>query len=117
MATLTLQTLGRKLLEARGDRGIREVATEVGVSSATLSRVERGYMPDLETFGKICRWLQIDPGEILGVKRKAAGGVPTASVQFRKDETLPPRTAQALAQMILATQRALMLAETTEERG
>ena len=116
MATLTLQTLGRKLLDARGDRGIREVATEVGVSPATLSRVERGYMPDLETFGKICRWLQVDPAEILGVKRKAAGP-PTASVQFRKDQALAPKTAQALAQMILATQRALMLAETTEERG
>lgn len=115
MATLTLQTLGRKMLEARGDRGIREVANTVGVSPATLSRVERGYMPDLETFGKICRWLQVDPAEILGVKRKA-GGPPTASVQFRKDQALAPQTAQALAQMILATQRALMLAETTEER-
>jgi len=55
MPRLTLQALGRKLLDKRGNRGIRDVAQEIGISPATLSRVERGYLSDLETFGKICR--------------------------------------------------------------
>lgn len=112
MTKLTLQTLGRKLLEKRGDRGIREVAAEIGVSPATLSRVERGHLPDLETFRKICGWLGVDPGEVLGVKA-AATATPKAAVHFKKDRSLEPKTAQALAQMILAAQRALMASEGT----
>jgi len=113
MAKISLQALGRKLVEKRGDRGIREVAAEIGISPATLSRVERGYLPDIETFGKICRWLNIDPGAILGVPASAPPA-PKISVHFRKDQVLAPRTAQALAQMILAAQRALMASSENE---
>jgi transcriptional regulator with XRE-family HTH domain len=107
MSRISLQALGRKLLEKRADRGIREVAAEIGVSPATLSRVERGFLPDVETFGKVCRWLEIDPGEVLGVS-SAKRSAPMVGVHFRKKETLAPGTAKALAQMILAAQRALL---------
>jgi transcriptional regulator with XRE-family HTH domain len=110
MAKITIQTLGRKLVEARGPRGIREAAKEIGISPATLSRVERGNLPDLETFGKICKWLKIDPGHVLGVTQSPAER-PTIAVQFRKDQALDPKTAQALARMILAAQRAILASE------
>lgn len=112
--TLTLQTLGRKLLEKRAGRGIREVAAEIGVSPATLSRVERGHLPDLETFGKVCKWLGIDPGEVLRVKPSVTTR-PKVAVHFRKDRELAPRTARALAELILAAQRAMMASEGAEE--
>jgi transcriptional regulator with XRE-family HTH domain len=115
MAKLTLRTLGRKLLEKQGDRGVRETAAEIGISPATLSRVERGYLPDLETFGKICRWLEIDPGEVLGIKVAAGPAAPKAAVHFRKDREIAPRTAQALAKLILAAQRALLHSEGGQE--
>jgi len=105
MPKLNLQALGRKLLEARGERGVREVAKIIGVSPATLSRVERGYLPDLETFSRICKWLQVDPGEVLGVN-PSPRSTPQVAVHFRKQATLSPRTAQALAQMVLAAHRA-----------
>src|SRR5213594_1664214 len=113
MAKLTLQTLGRKLAEQRGAMGIRETAKLVGISPATLSRVERGHLPDLETFGKICRWLNVDPGEVLGigsspvVVSEAATPPDIVGVHFRKAQTVKTETAQALAQMILAARRAL----------
>ncbi len=110
MPRLTLQTLGRRLIEKRSARGIREVAADIGVSPATLSRVERGYMPDLETFGKICRWLNVDPGEVLGTSTSSSDR-PKVGVHFRKDQALSAETAQALAQMILAAQRALLASE------
>ena len=52
---LTLKSLGRKITDKRGANGIRAAAAEIGISPATLSRVERGNLPDLETFKKIMR--------------------------------------------------------------
>ena len=40
---------------------------------------------------------------------------PKAAVHFKKDQTLQVETAQALAQMILAAQRAMMVSEGTGE--
>jgi transcriptional regulator with XRE-family HTH domain len=97
-----LEQLGRKLVIHRGERGIREVAKEIGVSPATLSRVERGLMPDVDTFTKICNWLNVDPGEVLGTKPHTISAPIAAAVHFRKDQAVAPETAQALAQLILA---------------
>lgn len=101
-------------MEKRGDRGVRETAVEVGISPATLSRVERGYLPDLETFGKVCRWLDVDPGEVLGVK-PAGERMRKVAVHFRKDRELAPKTARALAELILAAQRALLHSEASKQ--
>lgn len=105
MDKLSLETIGRRLAERRGDLGIRAAAKDIGISPATLSRVERGHLPDLETFRKICRWLEVDPGQVLGVT-PAASDVPRVTVHFKKDATLSPRTAKALANMVLAAHRA-----------
>ena len=105
MEKLTLETIGRRLAERRGDLGVRAVAKDIGVSPATLSRVERGHLPDLGTFGKICRWLKVDPGQVLGITPPAAG-TPRVAVHFKKNATLSPRTAKALANMVLAAHRA-----------
>lgn len=115
MAKLSVETLGRKLADKRGAMGIRAAAKAVGVSPATLSRVERGYLPDLETFAKVCRWLEVSPGEVLGVNSATAGTPPEVAVHFKKDSTLPPQTARALAQMVLAAHRAWLVTEGEEE--
>ena len=104
MAKLSLSSVGPLLKEKRGSRGIRDVATEIGISSATLSRVENGKLPDLDTFSKMCRWLQVDPGEILGCKdvtESASRGRGTVAVHFRADRTLDMETVQSLTEMIL----------------
>jgi transcriptional regulator with XRE-family HTH domain len=105
MEKLSLETLGRRLVRKRADRGVRDVADEIGVSPATLSRVERGNLPDLETFKKICKWLELDAGAVLGLAPPEPS-TPRVAVHFRKDATLSPATAQALAQMVLAAHRA-----------
>lgn len=98
-------------MERRGSRGIREFAGEIGVSPATLSRVERGKLPDLETFSKICKYLKIDPAEILQIP-KQAGKKESAMVEeigtavhFKADATLDPDAAKDLAFLILAAQK------------
>jgi transcriptional regulator with XRE-family HTH domain len=102
----TLENLGRLLQEKRGDRGIREVAREIGISHATLSRVERGHLPDLENYRKICKWMEIDISAVTGMA-STKEPAPVAQVHFRKAPTISPKTAQALAQMILTAQAML----------
>lgn len=107
----SLETLGQLIVEKR-DRmgvGIRAAARETGVSPATLSRVENGHLPDLENFRLICRWLEVDPNQILGfASSKPAGRSEVrASVHFRKQKTTSRKTAAALANLILHVQRAL----------
>lgn len=108
-----LENLGLRVREKRGQQGIRAAAKEIGISHATLSRVERGYLPDLERYEKICKWLGV--GVETGKPRQdAAPPSGVAYVHFRKENTTSPDTAQALAEMILAAQNSL-LAEGREE--
>ena len=103
MPNISLESLVKKIREKRGHRGIREVALEIGISAATLSRVERGHLPDLETFKKICAWVDVDPAEILGLQRPESAR-PAVRVHFKKDSTLSAPTAKALAELILVAQ-------------
>ena len=100
---IMLENLGCLVLKKRGDRGIRTVAKEIGVSPSTLSRIENGHLPDLEDYRKICRWL--------GVNSVAGAQCDLARVHFKKDGTTSRETAAALAELILAAQRALELQE------
>lgn len=36
---------------------MREAAENIGVSRATLSRIENGKTPDVFTLAKLCRWM------------------------------------------------------------
>jgi transcriptional regulator with XRE-family HTH domain len=108
MSLLRLSTL---LKNRRGDEGVRATATKIGISAATLSRVERGHVPDIETFRRICAWLEVDPNEFLDVNRSAtkpaSGASPyqrTPAVHLRADATPSPQVAADLASLILAAQ-------------
>jgi transcriptional regulator with XRE-family HTH domain len=105
---LDIVEFGRLLAAKRGARGVRAAALEAEVSSSTYSRVENGHMPDLETFAKLCRWLDKDPAEFLGIeKNKDEATAGKAVVHFKKDKTVKPETAKALGDLILAAQAAI----------
>ncbi len=42
-----------------------EACKEIGISKATLSRLEKSKIPDIETLGKICFWLKTEPNKYL----------------------------------------------------
>lgn len=46
-----------KLYRQKNEIGIRECAKEIGISSATLSRIENGKDCDLNSFCKLLTWL------------------------------------------------------------
>ena len=59
----------RKRVEQRG-RGVRQAAKEAGLSPSTISRMECGKVPDVETFRKLCLWLDVSADELLGLKKE-----------------------------------------------
>ena len=96
--------------DKRGGKTLREAAGKIGIGPATLMRVENGRIPDVTTFGKICKWLEVDPGNFLGFNKsdtdtsdKAAGMQPglLVSAHLKADQTPDPDTVRALANMIL----------------
>lgn len=105
MSSRPLESLGALVREKRGAKKLREAAAEMGISAATLMRVEGGKTPDVATFGKICKWLHVDPGSFLGYERTNKAGVSQpltqVSAHLRTDATSQLPTLQALAQMIL----------------
>ena len=101
-----LEALGEMVIKKRGKVGIRKTAGEIGLSPATLSRVENGQLPDLANFVKLCRWLEVDPADILGFDPDDINR-PTVAIHFRSRQTLAVNTAAALQDLILAGQQAL----------
>ena len=104
--SLRLSELAELVREKRGAKGVRAAAAEAEISPATFSRIENQHMPDLETFAKICRWLEVDPSDFLGIDldKKTPS---TATVHFRKGRTVDEKTAKALGSAIIAAQNAL----------
>ena len=103
---LRLSELAPLVLKRRGHLGVRAAAAEVGISSATFSRIENGQMPDLETFAKICKWLEVDPNQFLGTSKKKEEA-DLAVVHFGKDRADHQETATSLAKLILVAREAL----------
>jgi transcriptional regulator with XRE-family HTH domain len=104
---IALENLGEAVKAKRGSEGIRAAASEIGISPATLSRIENGHLPDLETFRRICTWLEADPAAILGFPTPGENSSVPTEVHFRKQPTQSRKTLEALGEMIAAAQLAL----------
>lgn len=104
--TLSIENLGKMIVERRGTLGVRAAAKEIDISPATLSRIENGNVPDLATFAKVCKWLGEDPNRFLGMKPTGTA-TETVTVHLRKQKTTSVDTATALGGMIIAAQNAL----------
>ena len=111
MSTLSLNVLGLEIRKTRGERGLREIAKEIGISAATLSRVEAGRQPDLDTFTRICKWLKLNPSEVLGFDENQVSSVAPlgayTNAHFRASRELKPETAKHLANLILSMEKYL----------
>jgi transcriptional regulator with XRE-family HTH domain len=102
MGRRPLESLGALVRKKRGTTTLRDSAKTIGISAATLLRVEAGRIPDVETFGRLCAWLGNDPAEFLGTSKASAGPGPLQiSVHLRADSAPKQETIQALAQMLL----------------
>ncbi len=101
--TLNTELLAGMLKNKRADKGLRTIADEIGgVSAATLSRIEQGKVPDVDTFIKICSWLDTssDTFIISDSNMKPATTKEQVVAHLRADRELSKETLNMLIKMI-----------------
>ena len=89
---MNIKDLAPLVLKRRGNMGVRAAAAEIGISPTTLTRIEKGHVPDVGTLDKLSKWLGEEPSRFTGVGN--------LQIAFKNKKAVPPKTAQALAQLI-----------------
>jgi transcriptional regulator with XRE-family HTH domain len=115
--------LAKRVRAKRRSKGlsIRAAAAEANVSAPTLSRVERGHVPERDTLLRLARWagVRIDPVLHEGTARTRNTAVhgPDAStleaveLHLRADKNLSRDDAEALSEMFRLAYGALVQKE------
>lgn len=102
---LNTELLATMLKAKRGKSGLRTVSEAIGdVSVATLSRIEQGKIPDVDTFIKLCRWLDV-PTDTFVVRAReelkvADTNQQTIVAHLRADRELDAETVQMLVKLV-----------------
>jgi transcriptional regulator with XRE-family HTH domain len=100
---LNTSLLAGMLKAKRGKTGLRNTAAEIGdISSATLSRIEQGKLPDVETFIKICKWLEVTTETFIvnSNESKEVSSKDKILAHLRADRELDQETMMMLTRMI-----------------
>ena len=94
--------LAQMVKSKRGDLPLRDAAKAIkGVSASTLSRVEQGKLPDIDTFFKICEWLQVPTDFFSKTSKKVKKNTRNEVIaKLREDQTLDPKVSTSLIIMI-----------------
>ena len=94
--------LGSILRARRRQRrfSLRDLSTEIGVSVNTLSRVERGHVPDLKNFHKIVNWLDVPADSLLVAEARSTSTPEIIARHLRSDRTLSEEAASQIARMV-----------------
>jgi transcriptional regulator with XRE-family HTH domain len=99
---LDTSKLADMLKSKRGNKGLRAIATEIGtVSAPTLSRIEQGKVPDVDTFVSICKWLKVSTDFfIVGQSDNEPSNQERVIAHLRADKELHKDTVDMLVKMI-----------------
>lgn len=57
--TLNTKLFAQTIKSRRANKGLRAAAKDIGISFTTLSRIEQEKVPDVDTFIRICKWLNV----------------------------------------------------------
>ncbi len=98
---LNTMLLSSMIKSKRGAQGLRETAKEIGnVSASTLSRVEQGKVPDVDTFFKLCKWLNVSSDSFTSGDMKDNQEKTVIKAHLRAEKELEPSTVNSLITMI-----------------
>jgi transcriptional regulator with XRE-family HTH domain len=92
----------------RGKMGLRDTAIEISnetgktISAATLSRIEQGNLPDVETFIKLCQWLNVSTDEFVATPgpKKEITEKDKIVYQLRSSQELDSDSINAMVAMV-----------------
>jgi transcriptional regulator with XRE-family HTH domain len=79
---------------------LRDLADEIDVSLNTLSRVERGYLPDLRNFQRIVDWLEVPAEIFLEPSRDELTTPEVIARHLRSDQRLSRDAASKIAGLV-----------------
>jgi transcriptional regulator with XRE-family HTH domain len=103
-STLNTDLLASMMKSKRGSKGLRDTALEIGnVSAATLSRIEQGKLPDVETFILICKWLKTPTDTFISSPKTSNKSVSEKDMivyQLRASRELDEVTIDTMVKMI-----------------
>lgn len=104
VSTINTELFASMIKSKRQKQGLRATAEAIGdVSAATLSRIEQCKVPDVETFIKICKWLEVPTDTfIVGEKTTISkmGNKDLIVAQLRADRELEKDVVEAIVRMI-----------------
>lgn len=101
--SVSVDQLGHELRRRRKEIGIslRDLEGTIGISAATLSRVERGRIPDVGVIERLAAWLGVNvvtAGEQNSEIRTDEDLKRTIAVHLRANKNLSENTARAIAE-------------------
>ena len=104
ISTINTELLSSMIKSKRSGLGLRATADKIGgVSAATISRIEQGKVPDVQTFIKICRWLEVPTDKFILGERTTISKMNNKDLvisQLRADRELDKGTLEAIVRMI-----------------
>jgi len=84
----------------------RKLAYSAGVSPSTLTRMQQGKLPDVNTFTSLTRWLKLPAEQFLMQARPGKRGDPhplaVASTLLRGKREMSPKAIRALEELVQA---------------
>jgi len=107
-STLNTELLASMIKTKRGKMGLRDTAIEISnetgktISAATLSRIEQGNLPDVETFIKLCQWLNVSTDEFVATHgpKKEITEKDKIVYQLRSSQELDSDSINAMVAMV-----------------
>jgi transcriptional regulator with XRE-family HTH domain len=101
--TVSIDQLGAELRRRRAEEelSLREVESATQISAATLSRIERGSVPDVSVLGRLAEWLDVNicaAGEESSSIRTDEDLKRTIAVHLRANKKLPEPVARAIVE-------------------
>ncbi len=98
-SSLDTKKFSEMVKSKRGSLGLRALSKEIGVSPSTLSRVEQGNLPDIDTYLKLCDWLEVS-SDFFTTNTNEESDKLKVIAHLRADKALPVETSEALIRMI-----------------
>ncbi len=108
------ELFGKRVREKRGDRSLRTVAAELGISIATLSRIENGKLPDVYNLAEIFYWLGDNPANYFILEERDDNDL---TIQLRAAQAMSAETAGAFMEIIRAAYLQVLDQATEDEKA